>query len=113
MRVALGILPLMPVVIWPLSSEGTTVQVNIYGMDGNDGGREGDDHEGDTQGNQGGDPNPVCVGSATCAYNPNPVDLAVGDAINFTNLGGMKHTATGPLSFSPTLKDVVQPGGGA
>jgi len=97
----------------PWASVGSTLPVSIYGVNGNDGGREGDDHDGDIEDGHGGDPNPVCTGAATCAYTPNPTNIVLGDSVQFTNVGGMKHTATGSVNFTPSLKEVVQPGGGS
>ena len=80
----------------PLASEAATQPVSIFGVNGDDGG---------------GNPNPACTGSATCAYNPNPVGISTGDSINFSNVGALNHTATGPTNFGPPLNTVVQPGG--
>ena len=81
---------------FPLTSEAATQPVSIFGVQGDDGG---------------GNPNPACTGSATCAYNPNPVGISTGDSINFSNVGALNHTATGPTNFGPPLNTVVQPGG--
>src|SRR5207247_2307349 len=80
----------------PSVSEAATHQVDVFGVNGDDGG---------------GNPNPVCTGSATCAYNPDVANIAGGDSINFTNVGALNHTATGPTNFGPPLSQVVQPGG--
>src|SRR5690348_11828333 len=91
----LGVFAVMVLGIQP-ASEAATTNVSIFGVQGDDGG---------------GNPNPVCTGSASCAYNPDNVGISTGDSLNFTNVGALNHTATGPLDFGPPLNAVIQPGG--
>ena len=94
---AIGLIALLTLGVAPTSNAATT-NVIIFGVNGDDGG---------------GNPNPVCTGSATCAYSPTPKNISVGDSILFSNDGALNHTATGPTNFGPPLNVVVQPGGGS
>src|SRR5579885_663567 len=78
--------------------QAATLTVNIYGVQGDDGG---------------GNPNPSCTGSSSCAFAPNPASIAVGDSILFDNVGALNHTATGSLDNFQPLNVVQQPGGGS
>src|SRR5205823_333680 len=53
--------------------------------------------------------NPVCTGSPSCAYDPDPLQVMPGDSVEFENVGKLKHTATGDVDFSPRLPEIVQP----
>lgn len=82
--------------------EAATVAVQVYGI-------QGDDSRGHAQGEPFGTVNPSCSDAPTCAYNGASPSLIRGDTVEFENLGKFKHTATGDLSFSPRLPEVVQP----